>query len=449
MFDLSQLAMYRPIFMAQLMFAEGLFTTNLSRRSHFFLRLIVSVVACILASVFFPILAYNAIFSSLMFFGMFLVTAAALIFLFDCPVKNLVFCAIAGYTVQHIFQEAYELLNVIFDFSGKLNLDFYGSSTLNKEFLMENFLSVVLFFMCYFIAFVGFCACMYLVFARAAKEYDVCELNSVTMIVIAAVIVVIDVVFSSIATFSISDDVGTTAILLLHTYNVACCVLVMILLFELPKRKQAEIELAVNRHLQEKEREQYAASKENIETLNIRCHDLKHQLRQIGTQDVIDQTYLKEIEKSVNDFDAFYKTDNEALNVILNEKNTLCRSKSIELSCILDGGSLDFIKDAHVYSLFGNLLDNAIEAVSALDKERRAIGLTIKRSHGFLLINTYNDYDGVIDFQNGVPKTTKRAEDLHGYGLKSVRNVVNIYGGQTVISAEDGVFDLSIAIPMP
>lgn len=449
MFNFSQLAMYRPIFMVQLLIAEWLFAINLSRRSHFFIRIMISIVVCVLLAIFLPILGYNAISSSLMFFVMFLVSTAAIIFLFKCPVKNVIFCAIAGYTVQHIFQETYEFLNVIFDFSGKLHLDFYGSSTLNKEFLMENFLSVVFFFMGYFIAYGGFCAVMYFFFAKTTKEYDICNLNSVAMIVMALVIVLIDVVFSSIVTYSIPEEAGQTAILLLHVYNVACCVLVMILLFELPKRKQAEMELVVNKRLQEKERAQYILSKENIELLNMRCHDLKHQIRQMGSQEKVNLDFLKEIEKSVEDFDSFYKTDNDALNVILNEKNNLCRSKSIELSCILDGGSLDFIKENHVYSLFGNLLDNAIEAVSALETDRRAIGLMIKRANGLLIINIYNNYEGVIDFQNGLPKTKKLEGTLHGYGLKSVSNIVAIYGGQLVISVEDGVFDISIAVPLP
>ena len=449
MFELTQLFIYRPIFMVQLLSAELLFAWSLKRKEKFGWRMAISLLVCFTATFIFPMLAYNAFYSSFMFFCFFAVTLFVLKFCFNATMKEIIFCAIAGYTVQHIAQELYELTNSIFNFSESINFAFYGSDTVDMDKFVENYFSVMLFFGLYFMAYVLLYVVVYFLFARQVRKYDIVHLNPGVMIAISAAIVFIDIIFSSIVTFSIPVENNLTAVVLLHLYNVACCILVMILLFEWPKRKQAEMELVVHRRLQEKERQQYSISKENIEQINMRCHDIKHQIRQMGEAGKIDAEFMEELEKSVDIYDSAYKTDNGALNVILSEKSIQCRKKGIELSCILDGGSLRFIKDSHIYSLFGNLLDNAIEAVSGLQNEDRAIGLVVKSQNGLLFVNIYNNYEGDVDFSDGIPKSTKTDGGLHGYGIKSIENIVRYYAGEMVINAENNVFEISIAIPHP
>jgi sensor histidine kinase regulating citrate/malate metabolism len=102
------------------------------------------------------------------------------------------------------------------------------------------------------------------------------------------------------------------------------------------------------------------------------------------------------------------------------------------------------MSETDVYSLFGNIFDNAIEAVSKLDEKERSIGFSIKRSGNFVAINIYNGYAGQISFANGLPITDKKNKNYHGFGIKSVRYVVDKYGGEMQINAQDGVFDLTL-----
>lgn len=80
---------------------------------------------------------------------------------------------------------------------------------------------------------------------------------------------------------------------------------------------------------------------------------------------------MDEIEKSVSLYDANVKTGNTVLDTILTEKSLLCYKKGIILSCVADGENIAFMEDADVYSLFGNALDNAIEAVLKLEEQRK------------------------------------------------------------------------------
>ena len=115
MFDFSSpLFWYRLVFLAELIVAEALFTFKLRRRPYFVLRIALSVVAIYGVTFLLPIVAYNAFYVSFMFLLMFGMTIAGLYACFDAPLLNVVFCAIAAYSVQHIAYEAYTFLTMAF-----------------------------------------------------------------------------------------------------------------------------------------------------------------------------------------------------------------------------------------------------------------------------------------------------------------------------------------------
>ena len=102
-----------------------------------------------------------------------------------------------------------------------------------------------------------------------------------------------------------------------------------------------------------------------------------------------------------------------------------------------------------ISALFGNALDNAIESVIAIpEKEKRLIHLTISKDKGFVRIRMENCYGGELDFENGLPQTTKKDRNYHGYGLKSMRSTVQKYNGSVRVEAKDGWFELRILIPV-
>ena len=156
---------------------------------------------------------------------------------------------------------------------------------------------------------------------------------------------------------------------------------------------------------------------------------------------------MKEIEDIVKNYDSNFRTKNNALNVILTEKSFLCNKKGIQLSAVADGESLAFMKDSDVYSMLGNVIDNAIEAVESLPDEKRTIGVTVKKIKGFVVVSAYNYFSGELSFVSGLPATTKKDGTYHGYGLKSVKATVEKYGGEMNISADNGVFEVNVAFP--
>ena len=101
------------------------------------------------------------------------------------------------------------------------------------------------------------------------------------------------------------------------------------------------------------------------------------------------------MEKTINLYDSTVKTGNEVLDTILTAKSLSCTKNGISLSCVADGKQLSFMKDEELYSLFGNALDNAIEAVMKIERaEERIIGLNLYTVGNFIALNVYNTFAG-------------------------------------------------------
>ena len=193
------------------------------------------------------------------------------------------------------------------------------------------------------------------------------------------------------------------------------------------------------------QQKQYQLSKETIDSINIKCHDLKHQIRKITKGAALDKETAEEIENVISIYDSTVKTGNEALDVILTEKSLQCNENNIRITCIADGKALSFMKDADIYTLFGNAIDNAVEAVEKLeDHEKRLIGLKVKSDDNYIVIHIYNYFSGNIELSDGKLQTSKHDKENHGFGIRSMTKIVEKYGGNFKIFTEDDVFHLSI-----
>ena len=86
-------------------------------------------------------------------------------------------------------------------------------------------------------------------------------------------------------------------------------------------------------------KEHYRIAKENIDIINRKCHDLKHQiaaLRDMCTKEEREK-YIEEIQDSIQIYEAMVKTGNDVLDTILTEKSLACKENDIVVSCVADG----------------------------------------------------------------------------------------------------------------
>ena len=90
--------------------------------------------------------------------------------------------------------------------------------------------------------------------------------------------------------------------------------------------------------------------------------------------------------------------------------------------------------------MYGNLLDNAIEACRKLPAEERYIRLDSKYSEGMLLLIVENSK--TVE-ENPTLHTTKRNKELHGRGISSVRMVIEKYSGTLNFEDKGNLFEAS------
>lgn len=229
------------------------------------------------------------------------------------------------------------------------------------------------------------------------------------------------------------------------------CLTILYMQNALFKKSAMSEELRALNLLHRQQAEQYAVSKENIDLINRKCHDLKHQIAAI--RDVVSERereeYLKEVENSIQIYSAIVKTGNEVLDTLLTEKSLRCVERNISINCVADGALLAFIDPIDLYTIFGNAIDNAVESVEKLEEqEKRQIDVMVYRQQKFLLIHIVNPIAQEIRFEDDLPVTTKKDKDYHGYGLKSIRRTVKKYDGFVSIRTEDECFSLKILIPV-
>lgn len=214
---------------------------------------------------------------------------------------------------------------------------------------------------------------------------------------------------------------------------------------------QTRMELDSINGLLQRQYEQYRQSRENIEAINRKYHDLKHQIGVIRLEPNADkrEEYLNQLEFGMEGIGLMQKTGNDVLDTILFSKQLYCTKHQITMTVVADGAQMGFMEAMDICSILGNALDNAIESVLKLaDKEKRLIRIAVYTQNSFLMIRVENYFESDLQLEDGEFKTTKKDKGQHGYGLKSIRYTAEKYGGSVSAEAKDSWFHLRVLLPI-
>jgi sensor histidine kinase regulating citrate/malate metabolism len=96
----------------------------------------------------------------------------------------------------------------------------------------------------------------------------------------------------------------------------------------------------------------------------------------------------------------------------------------------------------------GNALDNSIEANEKIeDISRRYINVIMNPYKDYLFIEISNPSIFNPIGEDGKLRTTKKDKENHGFGIKSIKQVVEKYDGMLNYEYQDGQFILNIMLP--
>ena len=210
-------------------------------------------------------------------------------------------------------------------------------------------------------------------------------------------------------------------------------------------------ELETIQNVLQNQYQQYKQSRESVDLINYKYHDLKHQIAVLRSEQDPDKrnAFLNQMEEEIKQYELQNKTGNHVLDTILTSKSLYCNKHGITLTSVADGSLLEFMDTMDICSIFGNALDNAIECELKIpNKEKRLIHVTVSQQKNFLMIRVENYFEGMLKFKESGLATTKKEKMFHGYGIKSIKYTVDKYGGAVHIDAEKQWFDLKILIPL-
>ena len=371
--------------------------------------------------------------SFIVFSALLVVFVIFILFVYDVSTQTALFCATSAYTLQNL--------------SSGLSLLFQMLITRSQTSAYEHPVLQLIDWLVPIAIYAG----GYVVFVRTVGRNGLLGVNNRAMLLMLAVVAVAIIGFDTLIKSIVFDQVSYMHMILLRCVHALICLFVLFVEYELLFAQKMRDEKKVAEALLAERDRQYQLSRKNIEAINIKCHDIRHQIRMIAEgsgQAAPSQGVLDDIAAEVSIYDAVVETGNEALDTILTEKSLECSSKHITLSIIADGAALGFMEPSDIYSLFGNALDNAIEATSLVESpEHRTIMFNVRRQGGMVAVNMENYCATKPEFEDGIPQTTKGDPINHGFGTKSIRNTTMSYGGTFHAGMHDDVFYLNLLLP--
>jgi len=154
--------------------------------------------------------------------------------------------------------------------------------------------------------------------------------------------------------------------------------------------------------------------------------------------------YVKELKKDICKNARKITTGNMVLDAILNDKLELSKMAGIDFAADIESMNHSFVQDKDWCVLIANLLDNAFEAVE--QEKEKVIGVHLKRKESGIIIHIENSFTGSLKMNGKQILTTKSRNELHGWGLQSVKQVVKKYAGIMNYEHKDNMFHVYIML---
>lgn len=189
----------------------------------------------------------------------------------------------------------------------------------------------------------------------------------------------------------------------------------------------------------------YLSLKKEQEKIDKFRHDMKNHLICIKNLAKTEESekYIEKINFEINQNTVDFNTGSPILDIIFYEKSLICIDKKIEYQFDVDYSKCEFIDVIDTCSIFSNLLDNAIEACDKITQGKRFISIKGNKINNFFVIKCENSKINDILYEGKNIATDKENKDLHGIGLKSIRDSFEKYDGVINIEISDEKFTLS------
>lgn len=424
-------------FSFQLFISEVIFMINIPRKKYFVSKILIGLAIQIFLSYVLQVVVISFMKESLfpliiMYFGNAVLSVIPMLMGFDIEGWEIIFILTGGYATEHmIFAISRIMIHI-----------------LHQEYALYGSL-IHLLITRYLIYMIG-AGIVYFFVVRIKNKENTPQDSDFRIIILALVITIFAIGFS--VYWSYSEEYYGTVIgdIICPAYSVLCCTLALFMEYYVLRENSMKRDKKMMEQLLQIAGTQQKSSKEAIDIINIKCHDLKHQIKALAKiEDYgLRNDYLQEIREAVSIYDSTYHTGCSALDYVLQEKTLIFNERKIAFSCMVEGEMITYMSPTDVYALMGNALDNALERVLKESEKERVISFQIKHHYEMVLIHLENRCSSNLKFVDGIPVTDKKDKVYHGFGVKSMQYIVSKYNGELFMTLNNGKFSLDMLFPL-
>lgn len=208
------------------------------------------------------------------------------------------------------------------------------------------------------------------------------------------------------------------------------------------------LELTERNHTLSMQAMQHDSLKEKINEARRAKHDVRHHIalmqEYLAKGDLTSlENYLKEYGERLPDDTLVRFCENVVANAVLLYFAQQAKDNDIDFIVKADIPSSVPMSDTDISVLFGNLLENALDACKQEKSDDKKIIVRAKSENGSLCITVDNTFSGTLKFDSdGMPVSTKHKEP--GLGTRSIKSIAESYGGVCRFESADGMFYASV-----
>lgn len=210
------------------------------------------------------------------------------------------------------------------------------------------------------------------------------------------------------------------------------CLIMYFVVQQMSKDNQTKLEYELMKEKEKYSKESMEIIKRSNEELREFKHDLKNYLLPLQeAMETMPQSEMAKVWEKINqkieDVQTLIQTGNSYVDSMINTKITLARSEKVDVKCTILS-KMEGIDDLEFCSVFGNLMDNAIEAERKVI-EKKEIIIFVEEKMGYLRLEIQNKIEKSVLNENSSLNTTKKDTSSHGIGHKSIKRMMQKVGG--------------------
>lgn len=210
------------------------------------------------------------------------------------------------------------------------------------------------------------------------------------------------------------------------------CLIMYFVVQQMSKDNQTKLEYELMKEKEKYSKESMEIIKRSNEELREFKHDLKNYLLPLQeAMETMPQSEMAKVWEKINqkieDVQTLILTGNSYVDSMINTKITLARSEKVDVKCTILS-KMEGIDDLEFCSVFGNLMDNAIEAERKVI-EKKEIIIFVEEKMGYLRLEIQNKIEKSVLNENSSLNTTKKDTSSHGIGHKSIKRTMQKVGG--------------------